>query len=270
LNGSLTGYLNQLCRKAGIREGRRGEVTSYRRLKIVTGILSLSCALTVAAVAQTYEVKIIQLTEVDGKIPVEIVNARIETTPHRGGYLTKLGPAVSLSIRNNTSKPMNSVVISTKTSYVTTGGGSGSNTLFSSIDLALHPDIQDAEATTPIAPGGDMVFLPQPIQTYSWMSSITITLHIDYADFADGSSVGPNQHGTLWIVEARKGAAKYAKWLKEKHKDKSKEEIESLLMNPRPPAEIGFEGGEEHGAQMYMSSMRSAIRRGIDVTKYLK
>jgi hypothetical protein len=247
-------------------------MTRCRRLKIVTGILALSCTLTVAAAAQTYEVKTIQLTQIDGKIPVEIVNARIETTPQKNGpYLTKLVPAVSFSVRNNTNKPMNSVVISTKTSYVTTGGGSGSNRLFSFIDLALHPDIQDAEGVTPIAPGGDKVFLPEPFEASSWMSSITITLHIDFADFADGTSVGPNQHGTFWIIDARKGAAKYAKWLKENHKDKSIEEVESLVMSLRPPAEIGFEGGEEQGAIMFMSSMRDAIRmKGVDVTKYLK
>jgi hypothetical protein len=234
------------------------------RLKAVVGILALSCALAVAvAAAQLPELEVIQLMEVNGKIPVEIVNARIEPiSPH---------PSLAYSVSNNTTQPMNAVLVSVNVGYVTISGIRGSAVEHPFRNFLLHPDIREAFGFHGIAPGGEQVFWREPLKPSPPIAAITsVTMNVDYADFADGSSVGPNQYGTTWIIDARKGAVKYKNWLKDKHKDKSEEEVESLLMNPRPPAEIGFEGGEEHGAQMYMSSMRSAIRRGIDVTKYLK
>jgi hypothetical protein len=231
------------------------------------GILALSCTLAVAAApAQLPELEVIQLREVDGKIPVEIVNAKIEeSSPH---------PTFSFSVRNNTTRPMNAVVVKMGIIYYGTATGGGArSTLTTFVDRALHPDIQDAWGRTPIAPGGEQTFPSDLFRHGSGITSVTsITLSVDYADFADGTSVGPNQYGTIWITGARRGAAKYKQWLKDNHKDKSKAEVESLLMSASPPAEIGFEGGgEEFGAQIYMSNMERAFKmKGIDVTKYLR
>jgi hypothetical protein len=158
-------------------------------------------------------------------------------------------------------------------SFNTTSGIRGSAVELPFRNTSLHPDIREAFGTDGIAPGGEQVFRPEPLKPGPTIAAITsVTMNVDYADFADGTSIGPNQYGTTWVIDARKGAVKYKNWLKDKHKDKSEEEVESLLMSADLPQDAGLEGGgEKFGARFFKSAMLQAIlTKGVDVTKYLK
>jgi hypothetical protein len=237
------------------------------RLKIVIGILALSCALTVAAAAQIPEVKVVQLNDADGTVPVEI-NARIADDA--------LGPKLYVSVRNNTDKDMVAVIVTVSfNKYVSdSGAAAGGSSTHLVMNNLIHPDLATIIGYSPFTSkaGGESTFTPHPIEPVQGGAAIkVITLNLDFAYFADRSTFGPNKWGKMFVIDAHEGAAKYRAWLVARPGVlDSKASVEDVLSQHDFPAEIGLQSGERSGANHYRRLLLYASKdKGVDLRPYL-
>lgn len=103
-----------------------------------------------------------------------------------------------------------------------------------------------------------------------------IEIHLDYVEFADNNTLGPNSGASRVIGEARAGAAKYREWLS-RQLEKAGGTIESILplleRYQSLPEELEGDGGnQQEGAKRYRSYIRRvySTKGPEEVRKQLK
>jgi len=136
----------------------------------------------------------------------------------------------------------------------------------------FHPDFYEREKN--IIPGGSNSLRPAGVFTYHNAVIKGIEVYIDYVEFEDGTSMGPDVEGSKLIKDFRVGAMKYKGWLAKESKQKP---IDTLLQSTPSDeelqrSEIGLTNlTQKEGARRYGIALRNLYKqRGpTEVQKYL-
>jgi hypothetical protein len=210
-----------------------------------------------------------QLTQAGGPLPVEVRCgvARL-TTP---STLESL-PCMAI---NNTGKNIVSLAASYTVVTEKSGEGESLNTNLISVDSLVHPDIRRARGLKPIRPGASHPLQPPGPITYEGETIVRIEFSLDYVEFEDNSSLGPDKHGSRAIKAVREGAAQYKSWLVKKYHLNKRDAtaLTKALEESALPAELqlGGDGDLNEGAQMYRRFMRGVFqeRGAAEFKKYI-
>jgi hypothetical protein len=175
------------------------------------------------------------------------------------------------TLKNNTQKSITAANII----YATVLEEAGRETKDSRNQILLtnfHPDFYDKEKN--IVPGGSNTFRPAGVFTYHNAVIKAIEVYIDYVEFEDSTSMGPDVEGSKQIEDFRAGAVKYKSWLAKESKQKS---IDTLIQSAQSDEElqkpeIGLDNiTQKEGARRYGMALRKLYKqRGpTEVQKYL-
>lgn len=130
---------------------------------------------------------------------------------------------------------------------------------FSSIAEAfVHKDFKGTNKL--IEPGNETSFGPPGPISYAGGVIKSVEIAIDYVEFEDGSSLGPDKQGSRIIEAMRAGAERYRQWLKVRCRQSGTcvNAISSAVeLNQSLPSELLFtDPSEEQGANAYRSRLR--------------
>ena len=83
------------------------------------------------------------------------------------------------------------------------------------MDLLIHPDFRESRSLRPVSPGREFVAESGPTYLGSNDFIKRVEVSIDYVEFDDGTSLGPNANSrsSRQIAQVREGAARYKEWL---------------------------------------------------------
>lgn len=199
-------------------------------------------------------VNVTQLPLENGVFPVEM---RCEEA--RSSALNKLDGFTCLVI-NNTRKKISALAIIYSV-VVDDGPETERETNLLTSDFAIHLDVSEAKQQKLFSPGESRrVGTPGPVAFESGGVS-GVELHLDYVEFEDKTSIGPNMQGSKMIGSMREGAAKYKAWLVQQYKRSGMDEqaIVSLLDATDLPKELNFTGDADlsEGARLYRRVLHS-------------
>lgn len=196
-------------------------------------------------------IRVKQLEQEGGVIPVGLqCDAAQLTSPNElKGFSCKL--------INYTNKAITAVSVA-HTTIIERDGRETSDTGFVTLDTTVHPDFK---AKKPILPAE--AYPVQKIETSSYDGAVIkdIVVSIDYVEFEDQSTLGPDRDGSQIIASGREGAAKYKGWLVRMYKQegKSVEAVSKLLNSQDYPPELGLnDPGVRRGADFYRTRLREA------------
>lgn len=197
-----------------------------------------------------------QLLSDDGALPVEIRCG----TAHLSAPDTLAG--FSCMVINNTKKKISA--LSTSYTIITQKDGQVFlDTAFLSSDSFVHPDVREARRLKMVEPGTLSTFEPAGPITYENAIIKSIEFKIDYIEFEDNTSLGPNENGARIINTMRDGAARYKQWLKQKYarnKDLTNT-IAPLLEDSEIPGELKLDNMQlAEGARIYRKVMRNVYK----------
>jgi hypothetical protein len=224
-------------------------------------------AATLAKEAGEVELKVLQLPEDRGIIPVAIEGEKISVNPANGAM------EALFAVKNNTGKNIDAITVAV-TTRVEGNGSQSSPTAYITRNSLTHPDLRDMHHEGPLTPGQGWSFGTQPFETEAGDVLRSVTLQIDYVDFGDKMELGPNRYGSNIVIKARSGAAKYKAWLVRKYveNDRSVNAVLPLLGRGQPlPAELELGDHERSGARLYRDHLLKAYQRhGVgELEKYL-
>jgi hypothetical protein len=175
------------------------------------------------------------------------------------------------TLKNNTQKSITAANII----YSTVLEENGRETKDSRNQILLtyfHPDFYEKEKN--IMPGGTNTLRPGGVFTYHNAVIKGVEVYIDYVEFEDSTSMGPDVEGSKLIKDFRAGAVKYKSWLAKESKQKS---VDTLIQATQSDEE--FQKPEislnnitqKEGARRYGIALRKLYKqRGpTEVKKYL-
>jgi hypothetical protein len=197
-------------------------------------------------------VKAGQLDPVGGSLPVELTCEDAKLIG--GGRISQL----TCVIKNNSFAPM--VAGTLQVSIVINANGKEESVSgYHTFDTFLHPDFREDHKNNLIQPG--MVYrFNVPPTDYGDATVKEIEAEVDYIEFLDKPSVGPNHVGSRTLSDIREGAAKYKNWLAEQYKRKAASvmAIAEILDNETiDPNESGLKNSDQSsGASMYRKYAR--------------
>jgi hypothetical protein len=199
----------------------------------------------------------------DGGIPVELLCGTASvTTPNRLNEFI-------CTLKNNTGKN----IVGANVAYSIVFAQNGKefkDTRFHTLVTSIDPDFY--EKTKSILPGGASVIRPAGAITYEGAVIKGVEVYIDYIEFEDNTSLGPNENGSQYIKDFRDGASKLKKWLAEKYKKESIDAAIRVLQGNQPLPELGFSNiHQEYGAKFYRRRLRKMYetRGRAEVQKHL-
>ncbi len=147
---------------------------------------------------------------------------------------------------------------------------------YETFDTFLHPDFRADHNSKVIQPGMVYRFDLMPAN-YGDAIVKKIEAEVDYIEFVDKPSVGPNHVGARTINNIREGAVKYKNWLARKYREKggSADSIVELLDKDTDSisSEIGLLNSDQSsGASMYRNFARRTCQMNGpgELTKHLK
>lgn len=120
----------------------------------------------------------------------------------------------SCLLKNNTGKAV--VAFSLAWNIVTEVAGKESSVSELQVsDSFIHPDVHEGNKSGGIAPGAESLAEAGPTYFASNASVKRLGVSIDYVEFEDGTSLGPNLNGasSRQIGMVREGASRYKEWL---------------------------------------------------------
>jgi hypothetical protein len=254
----------------------RSRILVVAELTLAVGA-TVACIVTLAARgnqnAEPFDkqlpVAVKQLTQAGSLLPVELRCGVARLTAP--GTLESL-PCMAI---NNSGKNIISLAASYTVVTERSGGGESLNTNLISVDSLLHPDIQSARGLKPVRPGAMHPLNPPGPVTYEGETITRIEFSIDYVEFEDNSSLGPDKHGSRAIKAVREGAARYKSWLvKMYHLNKhDTTRLTKALEESALPAglQLGEDGDLNEGAQVYRRFMLRLLhdRGATEFKKYL-
>jgi len=144
---------------------------------------------------------------------------------------------------------------------------------FSSVAEAfVHKDFKGTNKL--IGPGNETSFGPPGPISYENAVIKGVEIGIDYVEFEDGSSLGPNKQGSRIAAAMRAGAERYKQWLKIQTRQSANylDTISSAVETKSLPSELRFtDVNEEQGANAYRYRLRKVYenRGPVEVKKLL-
>jgi hypothetical protein len=196
-----------------------------------------------------------QLPLENGAFPVEL---RCEEA--RSPAPNKLNEFSCLVI-NNTRKKISALAIIYTVIVDSGGGGEEQETNLLTSDFAIHPDISEIKRQTLFSPRESRRVGPPGPVTFESGTVSGVNIRIDYVEFEDKTSIGPNTQGSKMIGSMREGAAKYKAWLVQQYKQGGMDEqaTAALLDATDLPKELNFDGNPDlsEGARFYRRVVRS-------------
>lgn len=236
------------------------------KAKLTFGTLALICATVIASVtpsarkmqdadrerARRLTVVTTQLQRENGVVPVELrcQDAELPTPDKLDG--------LSCVIKNNTTRNIIAATLAVSIT-VEKDGSETADTGFLTVETFLHPDFRDEHRNNQIRPGGEYPVRDAPVTYYDAVIK-GVMLRIDYVEFEDHTSSGPDTGGSRIIAEMRAGAAKYKNWLRGRYDrgGRSVESVVSAIESPSlPEDEMGITSvNQSEGAVLYRNYAR--------------
>lgn len=214
-------------------------------------------------------IEITQLAPNDGVIPVKL---QCQTVDFPNSVEMQ---ALRCVVTNNTNGPISAVSLGYGITYEANGQES-TDEGFMTLDAIVHPDFHDSNFSKFIQPGAESVIQRGgPIEQANILPK-DIKVRIDYVEFENGTTLGPNTKGSRLIAQIRGGAAKYKEWLRSKYLNNGKSitAIASLLQDTSSPA-VALKLDDDMmivGAEAYRKNAREVfnIRGGpSEIEKHL-
>lgn len=199
-----------------------------------------------------------QLAVENGKIPVELKCEDAElSTP---SVLVKL----SCILINKTYKPIQAGALYTSINIEKERLISVSSN-YTTFDTFLHQDFREQHKNNLFRPGQEYPYDILPVSYDSDVVIKGVVVGIDYIEFDDGTSAGPNRAGSQMISDTREGASKYKKWLAQRY-DQAGQSLDAVIplldANQPLPEELRFQTSpEESGARMYRNFARRTFKK---------
>ena len=136
----------------------------------------------------------------------------------------------------------------------------------------VHKDFKGTNKL--IGPGNETSFGPPGPISYKNAVIKGVEIAIDYVEFEDGSSLGPDKQGSRTVQAMRAGAERYRQWLKVKTQQSANylDTISSAVETKSLPSELRLtDVNEEQGANAYRYRLRRVYQtRGpVEVKKLL-
>lgn len=218
---------------------------------------------------QSVKVEAVQLDQIGSNVPVELKcgSSVPLKAPNELDGLTCI-------IKNNTTKRIKAGSVSVIFELEQEGRKEGVSS-YDTFDTFLHPDFREDRRDNLIRPGGEYPLRQLPA---SFDNALIrgIRLQIDFIEFEDNTSVGPNRKGSQIIADVRSGAAKAKTWLVRKFNEsgKSIEPVVPLLAvnQSLPLDELGIANeSEQSGARLYLGyALRTYREKGAEaLTRHL-
>jgi hypothetical protein len=209
-------------------------------------------------------VSITQLISKNGPPPLEVLTMPVEVTGDSSFVL-------SCTLRNNSAKNINGANLSYSISFENNDGSIAKDVHSLTVESLIHPDF--LETYKPIVPGGQTT-VSSPRFAFGNTTPRSIEISVDYVEFEDGDTLGPNLQGSQIIAEMRKGAAIYKEWLRQQYllKGRSVTQLLSTIQpdNAAMPDDLVGNGSKEQGAKAYRTLLRRLVdRKGqAEIKKY--
>jgi hypothetical protein len=202
------------------------------------------------------------------KPPVTVINPL--RSNGQGAQVELLRPAARLSaenqleeysciVKNNTGKSI--IAFSLAWNIVTeVAGRESSVTQLQVNDSFIHPDFQEGTRLGAIAPGAESLADAGPTYFDSNASVKRLGVSIDYVEFEDGTSEGPNLNGasSRQIAMVREGASRYKEWLGQTYtkSGRSPQAVLQQLQSESVPDDLNLNSPEmRQGAYAYRIRM---------------
>lgn len=229
--------------------------------KIIIAIFGLSIVTGLSVVTlnsqrkEKDEAKIViqQLEIKNGIIPVEIKN------PQAVFKSLSAVENISFVVKNNTNKNIRALCLAYSI-QLEKDKIESKDTFFHTVETFVHKDISETQNLKPIVPGQETIIEDNGETVYEGGSIIKgIEAKIDYVEFEDGTTLGPNEKGETLISQIRDGASKYKNWLvrQDIENNKSMSVIISLIQKDDIPTELGLTSPRQNtGAKIYRRYLR--------------
>jgi hypothetical protein len=165
----------------------------------------------------------------------------------------------SCIVKNNTGKAI--VAFSLAWNIVTEFAGKESSVRELQVnDSLIHPDVQASNKSGAIEPGAESLAEAGPTYFESNTSVKRLGVSIDYVEFEDGTSLGPNLNGasSQQIAMIREGASKYKEWLGQLYAKtgRSPQVVLQQLQSESLPDDLNISNPEmKQGAYAYRTRM---------------
>jgi hypothetical protein len=200
-------------------------------------------------------IEVTQLPANDGVIPVTL---QCQTVAFPNSPEMK---ALRCVVTNNANALISAVSLAYGITYEANGQESTDDG-FMTLDSLIHPDFHDSNFSKFVQPGSECVIQRGgPVEQANNYAK-HIKVRIDYVEFENGTSLGPNTKGSRLIAQIRGGAAKYKEWLKGKYLNngKSVSAIASLLETSSTATELKLDDNMMIvGAEAYRKKAREVL-----------
>lgn len=197
----------------------------------------------------------IQLPSSQGVVPVALKCQTVDYPKPREAK------SLRCVVTNNTATSITAVSLAYSITYQANDQESTDDG-FMTLDALVHPDFHDSNFSKFIHPGADCVIQRGgPIEGNLLVKGIKV--NIDYVEFENGTSLGPNSRGSIVIAQFREGATQYKRWLLKQYvnRNRSITAIAPLLQDTSSPgAELKLDDGMEMlGAEEYRRNARDIL-----------
>ncbi len=165
----------------------------------------------------------------------------------------------SCIVKNNTGKAI--VAFALAWNIITEVAGKESSVRELQVSVSfIHADVQEEQKSGAIAPGAESPDEAGPTYFESNASVKRLGVSIDYVEFEDGTSLGPNFKGTSskQIAMVREGASRYKEWLGQMYAKtgRSPEVVLQQLQSESIPDDLNLSNPEmKQGAYAYRTRM---------------
>lgn len=197
-----------------------------------------------------------QLEPVGGVIPAEIKCglARLSAANELAGFDCKL--------KNNTIKNITAAAFIESLVVREPTGNEHLESVNSGFDTLISPDL--VATSKAISPGEEISLGPPGPRSFPGATITEVRIAIDFVEFDDNTTMGPNEAGSRMIRDMRQGAAKYKEWIVRKFNDNGAvlTAIIPLLQKDQSlPGELNFASEqEETGARLYRNRLDKVYR----------
>jgi hypothetical protein len=220
-------------------------------------------AATQDATPQNWQVPAVEVTQLpmeNDSIPVEINRAKAHFKSP-----SEIDEIIAV-VKNNTDKTI--LATSLQITITTeTDGVRSTKISFLTTDSFIHQDIQRANKIKPFL-AKDVQVLESAATTYPIGTLIrNVAVKLDYVEFSDGTTAGPDKDGSRIIGQTRSGAAKYKAWLEQQYVNggRSTSAVLSAVDANDFPSGLELSGYQTHGAIAYKQYLRDAYKlQGAD------
>jgi len=168
-------------------------------------------------------------------------------------------------VKNNTEKAVVAFSLAW-TIVIEVAGKESAVTELEVMDSLIHPDFRESGSLRPVSPGTEFVAESGPTYFGSNDSIKRVKVSIDYVEFEDGTSLGPNinSRSSQQIAVVREGTARYKEWLVQTYVEtgRSLKLVLQKLLNELIPDDLNLSTAEmKQGAHTYRRRMLDLYKK---------